>query len=74
MRSRVAEQVAIELEAAVAALPPGKRLQLALENGVRDLRAHSVANGVSLDESRRQFELERQRGRTFSRCHLALIE
>jgi len=63
MRSKVAKELSNELQAEMLALSIDERVRLARDLGKQAVRLFAEAEGLTLDEARRQLMRNAQRGR-----------
>ena len=67
-RSKLAEQLRQEDAAAIAALTPAERLELAFELGRRGIEMYMTAHHVDRDTAARELKRAGRAGRRYSRC------
>jgi len=67
-RSRVVEELRREDAAALAAMPPEERLQLAFELGRRTLEMYAEAHHIDCVTASRILKRTARAGRRYSRC------
>jgi hypothetical protein len=67
-RSKLAEQLRQEDAAAIAAMTPVERLELAFELGRRGIEMYMTAHHVDRDTAARELKRLSQAGRRYSRC------
>ena len=67
-RSKLAEQLRQEQAAAIAALTPQERLDLAFELGRRGIEMYMSAHHVDRETAARELKRASRAGRRYSRC------